>query len=734
MPTFTGDGNVDKNDIFVAPDNQDWTLNGLTGNDKLTGAGGNDTIDGGTGNDALTGGLGTDTVSYASIAADVTVSLANTKAQNTIGAGTDILTGFENLTGGDGNDVLTGSIGANIISGGLGDDTIQGGAGADELHGGGGINTVSYLASKTSVIVTLGAAGELNSNGGSVGGIGSDAVGDTGDGFANIIGSNAKTADVLTGNALDNTIEGGLGSDTLVGGGGSDTASYANSTAAVTVSLALQGAAQNTVGAGSDTLTGFANLTGGKGNDILTGDAAANVLTGGAGNDTASYQNETTNLTIDLTLATQSSAGSGADGDKLISIENVTGGTGNDVLTGDAGANRLDGGGGDDTIEGGAGNDTLIGGINTAVGDTVSYANAGAGVTVSLASITAQNTIGAGTDILTGFENLTGGDGNDVLTGSIGANIISGGLGDDTIQGGAGADELHGGGGINTVSYLASKTSVIVTLGAAGELNSNGGSVGGIGSDAVGDTGDGFANIIGSNAKTADVLTGNALDNTIEGGLGSDTLVGGGGSDTASYANSTAAVTVSLALQGAAQNTVGAGSDTLTGFANLTGGKGNDILTGDAAANVLTGGAGNDTASYQNETTNLTIDLTLATQSSAGSGADGDKLISIENVTGGTGNDVLTGDAGANRLDGGGGDDTIEGGAGNDTLIGGINTAVGDTVSYANAGAGVTVSLASITAQNTIGVSVAGLDYKAWNTPGLSKAWQRLKKCKLLKR
>ena len=188
MPTFTGDGNVDKNDIFVAPDIQDWTLNGLTGNDKLTGAGG------------------------------------------------------------------------------------------DELHGGGGINTVSYLASKTSVIVTLGAAGELNSNGGSVGGIGSDAVGDTGDGFANIIGSNAKTADVLTGNALDNTIEGGLGSDTLVGGGGSDTASYANSTAAVTVSLALQGAAQNTVGAGSDTLTGFANLTGGKGNDILTGDAAANQV------------------------------------------------------------------------------------------------------------------------------------------------------------------------------------------------------------------------------------------------------------------------------------------------------------------------------------------------------------------------------------------------------------------------------------------------------------------------
>ena len=69
------------------------------------------------------------------------------------------------------------------------------------------------------------------------------------------------------------------------GAAGSDTASYADAAAAVTVSLALQGTAQNTVGAGTDTLFNFENLTGSAFNDTLTGNANANVLYGLAGND-----------------------------------------------------------------------------------------------------------------------------------------------------------------------------------------------------------------------------------------------------------------------------------------------------------------------------------------------------------------------------------------------------------------------------------------------------------------
>jgi len=57
----------------------------------------------------------------------------------------------------------------------------------------------------------------------------------------------------------------------------------------VTVSLGLQGAAQDTGGAGSDTLFNFENLTGSAYDDTLAGDAGTNVIDGGDGIDTVSY-------------------------------------------------------------------------------------------------------------------------------------------------------------------------------------------------------------------------------------------------------------------------------------------------------------------------------------------------------------------------------------------------------------------------------------------------------------
>jgi Ca2+-binding RTX toxin-like protein len=87
-----------------------------------------------------------------------------------------------------------------------------------------------------------------------------------------------------TGNALGNTIAGNAASNLLAGGDGIDTVSYAAAGARVVVSLALA-AAQNTQGAGTDTLTGFENLLGSAFHDVLTGSAGANLLNGGAGND-----------------------------------------------------------------------------------------------------------------------------------------------------------------------------------------------------------------------------------------------------------------------------------------------------------------------------------------------------------------------------------------------------------------------------------------------------------------
>ncbi|UTP40803.1 choice-of-anchor L domain-containing protein [Phenylobacterium sp. LH3H17] len=91
-------------------------------------------------------------------------------------------------------------------------------------------------------------------------------------------------ADTLAGLAGDDVLDGGAGADRLDGGAGSDTASYASATAAVKVGLALS-KAQDTGGAGKDTLVNLENLQGSSYGDTLTGNAAANGLSGGGGGD-----------------------------------------------------------------------------------------------------------------------------------------------------------------------------------------------------------------------------------------------------------------------------------------------------------------------------------------------------------------------------------------------------------------------------------------------------------------
>jgi Ca2+-binding RTX toxin-like protein len=270
----------------------------------------------------------------------------------------------------------------------------------------------------------------------------------------------------------DTVLEGGAGNDTLAGAAGSDTASYATTTAGVTVDLAA-GTASGTE-SGSDTLISIENAVGGSGNDVLTGDTGDNVLTGGAGDDTltggagidtVSYAATTAGVTVDLSAGTASGTESGSD--TLSGIETVVGGSGADTLTGDAGDNVLTGGAGDDTITGGDGD------------DTASYAATAAGVTVDLAAGTATGTE-SGSDTLSGIETVVGGSGADTLTGDGNVNVLTGGLGDDALTGGAGDDLLVGAGG-------------------------------------------------------EDALEGGADDDRLIGGAGDDTLDGGDGTDTAVY-------------------------------------------------------------------------------------------------------------------------------------------------------------------------------------------------------
>ena len=246
----------------------------------------------------------------------ITGTAANESLTGTDGA--EIIHGF----GGDdvinakgGNDVVEGHRGADKLIGGVGDDRVDGGSGHDTLYGGDGNDTVY-------------GGDAINGKNAEVGG--DDTLfGEAGN-------------DLLDGGDGDDTLSGGLGNDVLIGGIGADdldgdegidTASYADSSAGVTVDLL---AGTGTGGdAHGDTLIDIENLTGSNHDDTLIGDAGANVLSGDAGNDALS-------------------GGEGSD--------TLIGGAGDDALAGGAGADILFGGAGNDTIHGGAGNDMLSGG------------------------------------------------------------------------------------------------------------------------------------------------------------------------------------------------------------------------------------------------------------------------------------------------------------------------------------------------------------------------------------
>ena len=228
--------------------------------------------------------------------------------------------------------------------------------------------------------------------------------------------------DNIQGGAGNDTLSGGIGNDVINGGNGIDTVTYASATAGVTVNLATT-AAQNTVAAGSDTLSNVENLLGSAFNDTLTGSNGANLISGGAGNDilTGAGGADTinggegsdlymVNATADFPVAelvsdsglgvndidelryTSNAAGTLTLAATLVGIERVVVGTGtaaqaldtgnaaininaaavNSGLTiiGNSGANILTGTNLSDFLVGGAGNDTLIGnaGIDTLTG------------------------------------------------------------------------------------------------------------------------------------------------------------------------------------------------------------------------------------------------------------------------------------------------------------------------------------------------------------------------------
>ena len=471
-------------------------VTGLLGDTVFVGDAGANTYFGQSGNDTFT--LGTGDTAYG-------------------GAGNDtFFTNGGNLTifAGAGNDlVIANNFSSETFDGGSGNDTI-------DLTSYNGTYTIDMVTGSTNFGESYTDFENL------ISGNGNDTI--TGTGGANTINTNGGN-DTINAGFGDDTLVGGEGDDTLNGQGGNDTASYYNAASAVTVTLQTLGVAQNTIGAGTDTLTSIESLTGSAFDDSLTGSGVANIIQGLAGDD----------YILGLSGADKLYGGDGSD--QLVGgfgFDRLEGGAGVDSLIGNFGNDVMLGGSGNDIINGNNGNDTIYGeGDN----DTI---DGGVGMD-SIFGGTGDDSIngGVGIDTIQGDEGndiISGGAGDDTIDGGDGSDTIDGGIGEDTIFGGLGVDDIFGANG-NDVLYGGDQGDFLAGGLGADELH------GGTGSDDLsGDAG-------------ADDLFGDGGNDTLAGGLGVDTLTGGTGSDMFVFATS-------------ADSSSGAnGADTITDFSKAQG-------------------------------------------------------------------------------------------------------------------------------------------------------------------
>jgi serralysin len=400
--------------------------------------------------------------------------------------------------------------------------------------------------------------------------------------------------------------------------------------------------------AGTDTLQGL------DGYDTLEGGAGDDALDGGEGLDWASYAGSSAGVYVDLSLGKLLYGD--AQGDTLVSIENLIGSNFDDNLVGGdiantfhggGGSDSLSGGGGDDLLGGQEGHDTLSGGIGAdymdggAGADWSSYRDSTAGVTIDLSAWKIAGIGGtAQGDTMVDVENILGSDHNDVIGGGDQANWFSGYGGNDALTGLGGNDTLDGSVGEDTIDGGIGDDLIQVVASAGDQVNGGGGTDWLI---ITRDTGQpdwsfDYGSGLGSDGFKASAFTridvyGGTANETITGATAADLINGGGGSDT------------------------------------LLGNEGNDTISGGAGPDSIDGGAGTDRADYAGSGA-VTVDL--ATGTHTGGDAEGDTLKGIEDLSGSASGDSLTGNAAANTLLGQAGADSLSGDAGNDTLDGGL--------------------------------------------------------------
>lgn len=493
-------------DTVTVLDDKDIEIDGGGGADSIAAAGGNDILDGGSDIDLLNGGAGND-----------------------------------RCDGGNNGD--DGQI--DELVGGLGDDTYALGAGIDEV--------VEVIGQGTDTILSTVSRDLSNVEFANIENLVLQGTGD-------IDGSGNTLSNRIDGNSGSNTLSGGSDSaiDTLAGGDGNDVYLLSNALdtvtefanqgsdtirSTITRSLAIFAHVEDLILEGTAPISGTGNtllnrITGNAATNTLDGggDTLADVLAGGAGNDTYVLANrndivsELVNGGIDTIRSTSTRTLVANVEDLILEGSTAINGTGNtlrNTITGNTAANTLDGGSDTlaDILKGGAGNDTYLLANRT---DTVTeLANQG--------SDTIRSTITRSLATYANVENLTlegaaaiDATGNtllNTLTGNTAANVLDGGNDTraDILKGGAGSDTYLLGSRNDTVIELTNQgiDTIRSTLTRSLATIANVENVLLEGAAAIGATGNGLANR----------LTGNGAINTLDGNTGNDTLVGGLGND-----------------------------------------------------------------------------------------------------------------------------------------------------------------------------------------------------------
>ena len=253
----------------------------------------------------------------------------------------------------------------------------------------------------------------------------------------------------------------------------------------------------------------------------------------------------------------------------------LQGGTKNDVISletalpatwyGDKGDDELNGGPARDVFQFEPGRDEIDGrdGI-----DEVTYADADAGIALSLANSSAFNDGRPNDpDRVLNVENATGSAFEDTIVGSVLDNLLSGTAGLDTLRGGNGDDILRGNEGDDNLRGEAGNDLL------------------------VGDDGDDHLD----GGADDDDVNGQNGDDTFVGDAGADSYNGGSGRNTLDYSARTDGVTVTLD-SGAPDDggPADGNADDANAIQDLFGTSGPDILTGAFGTNLLEGGPGDD--------------------------------------------------------------------------------------------------------------------------------------------